>query len=102
MARHYERLGLLCLAERWKGAHGEIDLIFQDADGALVFVEVKASHRAEDALHALGPRQQARLLDSASAFLALMPRGQRTPCRIDVAAYDGVGAMTIVENALAG
>ena len=38
--KHLQRLGLKFLAARFRSGHGEIDLVFRDAD-CLVFVEVK-------------------------------------------------------------
>ncbi|MEL6549486.1 MAG: YraN family protein [Pseudomonadota bacterium] len=101
VARRYEAMGYHLMAERWRGPHGEIDLILEDDDGALVFVEVKCAKHMDQALSALGRRQQQRLLDSSNVFLGLMPQGLRTACRIDLAACDSTGAMHILENALA-
>jgi len=99
VARHYGARGGHLVAERWRGAHGEVDLIFQEGE-TLVFVEVKSSRTIDRALAALGVRQIRRLIESASDLLASSPLGQSTPMRFDVAAMDGQGRMEIVENAL--
>jgi len=97
----YLRRGARCLERRWRGAGGEIDLIFALA-GDIVFVEVKASRTHARAAEHLGPRQAARLMASAEAYLGTLPGGTLTPMRIDVALVDGQGRIEIVENALMG
>ncbi|MEM9435540.1 MAG: YraN family protein [Pseudomonadota bacterium] len=87
------------LARRWRGRGGEIDLILEEA-GRIVFVEVKTSRTIDGALSALGPRQQTRLIASASDFLQSQPKGSLSNMRFDVAAVDGQGRVEIVENAV--
>ncbi|MEO1798665.1 MAG: YraN family protein [Pseudomonadota bacterium] len=99
--RHYEGRGFACVAKRWKGEAGEIDLVLRHPLGSLVFVEVKTSSTLAQALYSLRPAQVARLMQSASAFLALQPEGQSTAARYDVAAFDHAGQIEVVENALA-
>lgn len=99
--RHYARRGARCVARRWRGEAGEIDLIFALGED-IVFVEVKASRTHARAAEHLGPRQAARLMASAEAYLGTLPRGTLTPMRIDVALVDGQGRIEIVENALMG
>lgn len=68
---------------------GEVDLIMREADGTLVFVEVRS--RA-DAAHggaaaSVGAAKRRRLVFAAQHFLlrlAVLP-----PCRFDVVAIDG-------------
>lgn len=97
--RAYADRGARCLARRWRGAGGEIDLIFEMA-GDIVFVEVKASRSHARAAARLSPRQSARLLAAAEEYLGTQPAGSLTPMRIDVALVDGQGMIEIVENAL--
>lgn len=97
--RDYVRRGARCLARRWRGTGGEIDLILElGAD--VIFVEVKASLSHARAAERVTPRQAARLIRTAEEFLGTRPRGLLTPMRIDVALVDGQGVIEIVENAL--
>lgn len=97
--RAYADRGARCLARRWRGAGGEIDLIFE-MTGDIVFVEVKSSRSHAGAAARLSPRQAARLMAAAEEYLGTQPRGALTPMRIDVALVDGQGRIEIVENAL--
>ncbi len=99
--RHYVRHGAECLARRWRGTGGEIDLIF-DVAGDIVFVEVKASRSHARAAERVTPRQAARLMASAEEYLGTQPRGLLTPMRVDVALVDGQGVIEVIENALMG
>jgi putative endonuclease len=98
--RHYEARGLQVAAMRWRGAGGELDLVFRDGT-AVVFVEVKKSASFARAAASLSRRQIERLLVTAQAFLGGEPRGLLTDARFDVALVDSSGALEIHENALA-
>ncbi len=99
-ARHYERLGRVIAARRWRGSGGEIDLIARQGD-ELVFIEVKQARSCAEAALRLTPRQMARIMGAASEFLAGEPRGQASFCRFDVALVDAAGRIEVVENAFA-
>lgn len=62
--------GMTCLARRYRGQDGEIDLIMQDGD-LLVMVEVKYRPKGlpGDGLRAVTPAKQKRLAHAAQAFL---------------------------------
>jgi putative endonuclease len=68
---------------------GEIDLVCEDTDGTLVFVEVRARRgtRAGGAAASIGPTKRARLLHAAQAWIATC--AEPPPCRFDVVAIDG-------------
>ncbi|WP_226554018.1 YraN family protein [Celeribacter naphthalenivorans] len=102
VARHYTERGYELLERRWRGAGGEIDLIFRigEEGDEIVFVEVKASKTHARASAALGARQQARLCASAEDYIGRLPSGLLTPMRIDVALVNGVGEVECLENAL--
>ncbi|THH35246.1 hypothetical protein E4Z66_15595 [Aliishimia ponticola] len=100
VARDYERRGAVCLERRWRGAAGEMDLIFRMGED-VVFVEVKSSKSHARAAQLLSQRQIARLLATAEEFLGTQPEGSLTPMRMDVALVNGEGRIAIVENALA-
>ena len=100
VAAHYLRRGMQLVAERWRGAGGEIDLIARDG-AEFVFIEVKKSRSFGLAAARISDRQIARLQAAASEFMGLLPEGQNTPVRFDVALVDDMGRIEILENALA-
>lgn len=99
VAREYLDQGYQIVAERWRCAFGEVDLIVS-RDGAFVFVEVKKSQRFESAALRITQRQSERIFAAASLFVAELPQGQLTPMRFDAALVDGIGQVEIRENAL--
>lgn len=68
---------------------GEIDLILRDADGTLVFVEVRKRSRTDHggAAASVGHVKQRRIIFAARHYLLTL----RTvpPCRFDVVVIDG-------------
>ncbi|WP_434290501.1 YraN family protein [Celeribacter sp. SCSIO 80788] len=103
VARHYAERGYEILERRWRGAGGEIDLIFRHGKweaAEIVFVEVKASKTHARAGAALGARQIAKLCASAEDYIGRLPSGLLTPMRIDVALVNGAGEVEVLENAL--
>ena len=97
-ARDYLARGYSLREERWRGQGGEVDLIFEH-DGALIFVEVKASDNFANAALHISPRQMERIYAAASEYLASMPDGQSTEVRFDAAFVDGQGRLEILEGA---
>lgn len=95
----YERRGYSVVRARWRGKSGEIDLIAQDGEG-LIFVEVKHSKTFDRAAARLSARQIRRIYASAEEYLGLMPRGNLTEVRFDVALVNGHGETRIMENAI--
>jgi putative endonuclease len=93
--RWLESRGLVIVAENYRVARGpnarggEIDLIAREADGTLVFVEVRwrkdAAHGGAAAT--VSPTKQRRIIHAAQHYLL----GWRSlpPCRFDVVAIDG-------------
>lgn len=77
-------LGMLCLARRYRGGDGELDLVMQDGN-TLVMVEVKfrPNSRRGAGLAAITPGKQRRMLHAAQHFLL---EGEWTgkPVRFDV------------------
>jgi putative endonuclease len=61
--------GFRIVARRFRSPRGEIDIIARRRD-LLVFVEVKARGRIEDAAWSVTPRQRARIVATAEAWLA--------------------------------
>ena|SRR5919198_6363705 len=87
--RYLRRKGYQILHRNQRSVTGEMDLIAQ-ADGILVFVEVKA--RKTDAYggtpYAVDRRKQQQLVRLAAQYLATR-RLRNTVCRFDVVLYDG-------------
>ncbi len=99
-ARQYISQGGKELARRWKTKHGEIDLIIRHGS-VIIFVEVKARKTHELAAAAITPKQQQRLLDCASEYLA-KHADMNADCRFDLAMVDAQGQCAVLENILAG
>lgn len=99
IAQDYQSRGFQIVARRWRGAHGELDLILRRGRETII-VEVKSSKTLARALESLGMRQIRRILASAGDFIDHLPGGGLSDLRIDVAAMDGSGRIQIVENAL--
>lgn len=64
--------GFRILARRFRSKAGEIDIIARDRS-TLIFVEVKTRASLDDAAEAITPRQRARIIGTAEAFLAQNP-----------------------------
>ena len=70
------------LARRWKSPVGEVDLVMRRGR-MLVFVEVKARNRFEDAAEAVTVRQRQRIVAGAEAWLAAHPEHAGYDMRFD-------------------
>jgi putative endonuclease len=92
---HLVRAGLVPVARNYRVARGprsrggEIDLVMREADGTLVFVEVRARRDARfgGAAASIGAAKQRSLVFAAQHFLLRWP--SPPPCRFDVVALDG-------------
>jgi len=62
--------GFRILARRWRSPVGEIDIVARRRK-LLVFVEVKARERLDDAAWSVTDRQKARIVAAAEAWLAM-------------------------------
>lgn len=85
-AEYLTARGYVILAMRFKTPHGEIDIVAKIQDQSrslLAFVEVKARARIDDAAYAVTPRQQRRIIDAASAWLATHPEHADFDMRFD-------------------
>lgn len=69
---------------------GEIDIIARK-DGYLIFVEVKyrKNNHSGNALEAVTPLKQRRILSSAKVYLYTTKYNMDVPCRFDVVAFQG-------------
>ena len=61
--------GFRILARRWKSPVGEIDIVARRRH-LLIFVEVKARERLDDAAWSVTDRQRARIIAAAEPYLA--------------------------------
>ena len=85
---YLQQQGFTCIAERYRNAYGEIDLIVGRKD-ELRFVEVKLRAKLTDSLHALSERQQKRLWQCAQGFLAEQPSYAQYAMQFDLIAIAG-------------
>lgn len=70
------------LARRFRSALGEIDIVAFRRNTVL-FVEVKARHREDDAAYAVTPRQRQRIAAAAELWLANNPKYAQHDLRFD-------------------
>ena len=61
--------GFRIVARRWRSTVGEIDIVARRR-GLLIFVEVKARERLDDAAWSVTDRQRLRIVAAAEAWLA--------------------------------
>ena len=93
--RHLRAHGLDLVTRNYRvarGPHahaGEVDLVMREADGTLVFVEVRA--RRDDAhggaAASIDAAKRRRVIYAATHYLRRL--GSMPPCRFDVVAIDG-------------
>ena len=95
--RHYQQQGKTPVAQRWRSAAGEVDLIMRDGD-AYVFVEVKKSRTFEQAAHNFTSRQCERVALAAQAYVEQMHPGEMIDMRLDLALVDSAGRIDVLEN----
>ena len=74
--------GFRILARRWKSPVGEIDIIARRRR-LLIFVEVKARDRLDDAAWSITDRQRLRIVAAAEAWLARYPDDRIRDMRFD-------------------
>ena len=74
--------GYRIAARRFRTPHGEIDIVAKRRN-LLAFVEVKARSTLDDAAFAVTPRQQARIVDAAQAWLVAHPEHAEFELRFD-------------------
>lgn len=74
--------GYRILAKRFRTPHGEIDLVAKKRN-LVAFIEVKARASLDDAAWAITPRQQARIINAAQAWLMAHPEHAEFELRFD-------------------
>ena len=75
--------GYRIVARRFRSPVGEVDIVARRGR-VLIFVEVKARSRLDDAAWSLLPRQQRRIAAAAAAWLAHYPDDGASYIRFDV------------------
>ena len=75
--------GYRILAKRFRTPYGEIDLVARKRN-LLAFIEVKARASLDEAAYAVTPRQQARIIAAAQAWLMAHPEHAEFEIRFDV------------------
>jgi putative endonuclease len=75
--------GFTIAARRFKSPVGEVDIVARRG-AELLFVEVKARNRLDDAAFSVTPRQQKRIVAAAEAWLADHPDDGQRDIRFDV------------------
>jgi putative endonuclease len=74
--------GFRIAARRFRSPVGEVDIVARRGR-LLIFVEVKARNRLDDAAESLLPRQQRRIAAAAAAWLAEHPNDVESYIRFD-------------------
>lgn len=74
--------GFRIAARRFRSPVGEIDIVARRR-GLLIFVEVKARAKLDDAAESVTPRQQRRIVAAAEAWLADHPEDAQGDIRFD-------------------
>ncbi|WP_225030495.1 YraN family protein [Xinfangfangia pollutisoli] len=92
--RLYLSKGYRLAARRWRGCSGEIDLIFQGADG-VIFVEVKRAASHDLALTRLGPAQIRRIVGASEEYLGNVLNQPFAERQYHLALVDGAGRVAI-------
>jgi putative endonuclease len=74
--------GYRILARRFRTPYGEIDIVARRRN-LVAFIEVKARANLDAAAYAVTPRQQARIIAAAQAWLAAHPEHAEFDLRFD-------------------
>ncbi|HEY9791826.1 MAG TPA: YraN family protein [Candidatus Obscuribacterales bacterium] len=102
---YFISLGYREICRNWRsGRFGEIDLIMQDRDGVLVFVEVKTRRHTDDqqyhadaVLQTINWRKQRKILICMRSYLARNVRTSQC-CRADICIVYYGGAVSFGES----
>jgi putative endonuclease len=100
-AAHLRALGREVLARNYRIPGGEIDLVTREADGTLVFTEVRQRRgdRYGSAAESVTARKLALMRRAALSYLALEV-GQEVGCRLEVVTIEGTaerGVLTLFQ-----
>lgn len=93
-AAHLLGLGRKVVARNYRIPGGEIDLVSREADGTLVFTEVRQRRTARygSAAESVTPRKLALMHRAALTYLTCELGRDDLPCRLEVLTIDGPAA----------
>ena len=74
--------GFRIVARRWRCPAGEIDIVARRGN-LLIFVEVKARGKLDEAAYSVTDRQKRRIADAAAGWLAANPNDAMCDMRFD-------------------
>ena len=79
------------VAKNYFSAHGEIDIIAEDRNAVLCFIEVRfrQTNTHVSALSSVTPTKQKKIIKTAKAYLSQHPAQRQQVMRFDVIAFDG-------------
>jgi putative endonuclease len=80
--------GGVVLEKRWHCSLGELDLVALNAQGELIFIEVKTRSAAnidQDGVLSVTRSKQAKIIRSAKIYLLRHPQHRSRNCRFDIA-----------------
>lgn len=92
--------GLKKVETNYRAFCGEIDLIMQDRDDTLIFVEVRYRKTLDEAIESIRPYKIHKLIRTAEYYLLCQPGGHTPPCRFDVIAIDHGHRLEWIQNAI--
>lgn len=101
-AAHLESLGRVVVARNYRIPGGEIDLISRDADGTLIFTEVRQrrGQRFGSAAESVTGRKLALMHRAALSYLTRECGRDDLPCRLEVLTIQGSaesGELTLLD-----
>lgn len=102
MATEYlKNKGYKIIERNYRNKFGEIDIIAEDTDGVLVYIEIKyrSSKKCGDPLEAVDYRKQKRISKIAFYHYAGNGYNEEKACRFDVIAIYGDDSIKHIENA---
>lgn len=102
VADYLKQKGYRILEQNYRTASGEIDLIAEEADGTLVFCEIKYRSSSVCGMpqEAVNGKKQRRISKTALHYYAYHGYAEGRPCRFDVISiYGDDGQVTHLKNA---
>lgn len=100
-AEYLTEHGYKIIERNYRNKYGEIDIIAEDTDGVMVYIEIKyrSSKKCGDPLEAVDYRKQKKISRTAFYHYAGNGYNEEKPCRFDVIAIYGDDSIKHIENA---